>query len=110
MRFVRIVIALSLPYIAWQIHHKAIAILDEAIDAPRTIHNPLPKERAGDYFGESSRELVKKPEVQVKLRYAQGVDLSALACLLASPVLLVSAFIRPRPQPEQEPCAPVEPS
>lgn len=110
MRFIRILVALSLPYLAWQLHHKAIATTDAAIDAPRTLDNPLPEDRAGDFFGEDPRVAAKTPKGKSLLFTAQLIDLAALGCLLASPLFLVSVFIRRRPQQEQEPCAPVEPS
>lgn len=100
MRFLRILAALTMLPMAWQFHTKASVTTDTALDAPRTLDKPLPADRAGDFFGQSSRELLKKPQVQQQLASARLAEFAALLCCIACPLLFVSAFIRRRPQPE----------
>lgn len=104
MRSLRIALALSLPFVGWHLHRKAIATVDVAIDAPRSVDNPLPKDRAGDFFGEDPREAAKTPKGRGLLLTSQLIDLAALGCFIGCPLLFASVFIRRHtPQPQQEP-------
>lgn len=103
MRIFRIILALSLLPMASRLHNEAIATVDVAIDAPRTTSNPLPLDKAGDFFGEDPRVAVKTTKGRGLVLTAQLLDFTALACLVACPLLVVSAFVRrrtPQPQPE----------
>lgn len=86
---IHIVVGLTLFAMAYTLHFGAVDIENEAMEAPYTVDNPVPKGMEHRFFRQPATVAIRKPENQAKLKNARQVEMAAGVFAMASIALIL---------------------